>query len=461
MTIEELQSRRVGVLGFGQEGQATTAYLLRHGIKPVLFDKRALEQFTSSEQALFHEHGLTSHFGADYLDRLAEAEVIFRSPGTWRLVPQLLAAEEAGVIITSQVKWFFEHSPAPIIGVTGTKGKGTTASLIAYILKTANKKFYLTGNVGLDQPLEFLDQLVGDEHIVYELSSFQLQDLTQSPHIAVILMVTNDHLDVHATTEEYHEAKSSIAKFQNTGDIAIINDDYPAAQELGQLSSAKKLFFSRNHQVKDGAYVDGQELLIVEQGTETQRFDLSTLPLRGQHNWENAAAAILAALSVSIEAHSINQALSTFRALPHRLQQLPEQNGIEFYDDSISTVPDTAQAGIRSFTEPLLVLVGGSDKGLDPQPLIDTLVETPNIKAVVTLGATGPNLAQALEDQHFTKPILQGFSDLAAAMKAIKKIAQAGDVVLLSPGFASFGWYNNYKERGNDFARLAADWPNL
>jgi UDP-N-acetylmuramoylalanine--D-glutamate ligase len=185
------------------------------------------------------------------------------------------------------------------------------------------------------------------------------------------------------------------------------------------------------------------------------------LPLRGQHNWDNSAAAILATKAAGISLSAIESALPSFQALPHRLQRLPDQAGIKFYDDSISTVPDTAVAGIQSFTEPLHVLIGGSDKGLDPKALIDTLFTTPNIKTVVAIGATGPRVSKQLVERGFSKTILQGYSDLKTALQALKRHTQPGDVVLLSPGYASFGWYKNYKERGNDFAQLAAQWDQL
>jgi len=459
----DLKERRVGVLGYGQEGRAVIEYLLRHGTKhkPVLFDKRPWDKFRAEEQDSITRAGLDKVLGADYLEHLGKVEVLFRSPGNWRLAPQILAAEKAGLVVTSQVKWFFEHCPGPIIGVTGTKGKGTTASLIAHILQ--KRQAILTGNVGKIQPLEILDALTPANIIVYELSSFQLQDLEQSPHIGVVLMVTEDHLDVHASVDEYRAAKQAITKYQASEDFAIINDDYVASQAIGQLGEGQKYYFSRRHEVRQGAWVEGSNLIvkIPQVVAEPVSFDLSLVPLRGRHNWENAAAAVLACLCAGAGAEDISQLLPSFKGLPHRLEALPEQNGVKFYDDSISTVPDTAEAAVKSFDEPLTVILGGYDKGAKFGGLAKTIAETPNIKAVAAIGATAPAIISALEKAGYGQTLLHGYQNLRETMAAIKEIAAAGDVVLLSPACASFDWYPNYKERGNDFRRLAEQWDNL
>ncbi len=463
MDLQDLAKKKVGVLGFGQEGKAVTAYLLRHGISPVLFDKRAWEKFDAEEQRYIDENKLDKFLGDNYLDNLIEVAIVFRSPGIWRLSPQLVEAEKSGLIITSQVKWFFDHCPAPIIGVTGTKGKGTTASLIAHILKSqyGEQQVFLTGNIGQVQPLDFLDELKSEHKIVYELSSFQLQDLTKSPHIAVVLMITADHLDVHASTEEYRQAKEAIVKYQQPPDFTIINDDFPAAKALGQIGQGKKLYFSRQHEVSQGAFVEDHQLHTRPIYKGGLSFDLTLLPLRGQHNWENAAAAILACLVAGASPDAINRALPTFVALPHRLQRLPEHNGIQFFNDSYSTTPDTAEAAVRSFHEPIILILGGSEKNADFTELSKVVAAAKNVKAVAAIGVTGPQIAKDLSEQGYGGKILQNFKNMEETLKGIKQIATPGDVVLLSPATASFDWYPNYTQRGKHFAQLVEKWGDL
>lgn len=452
MKLEDLSGKRIGVAGFGQEGQALVAYLKRHGHNPVLFDRNENIQTES----------LKTFLGKDYLAHLDQVDILFRSPGIWRLAPELLTAEKQGLVITSQVQWFFDNCPTPIIGITGTKGKGTTASIIYHLLQPGSKRVVLTGNIGQDQPVDLLGNISKDDLVVYELSSFQLQDLTKSPHIAVILMVTEDHLDIHASVDEYHHAKEAISKFQSGADFTIINDDFEISKNIGQRGTGQKYYFSRQREVNNGAFVQGSELVIKKSGREQFRIDLTHTNLRGEFNRDNIAAGVLAAWLAGASPDQIKQQLPSFvQTLPHRLQHLPDQSGIQFYDDSISTVPHTTAAAITAFTEPLILIIGGADKGLSPEPLVQGVVGAKNIKAVVTIGTTGPILAEALRRQNFGGQILERASNMEQAMRQIKQIAKTGDLVLLSPGYYSFDWYSNYKERGLEFARLAKQWDLL
>lgn len=472
MTLAELDNKRIGVLGFGQEGQALIAYLQRHGHNPVLFDKRQLNEFSAAQQEQIKQMQLVNFLGPSYLDHLAEIDVIFRSPGLWRLTPQLVQAEQRGAVITSQVQWFFEHCPAPIIGVTGTKGKGTTASLLAHFLKRDGRKVFLTGNIGQIQPVEILDDLTAQDLIIYELSSFQLQNLLISPHIAVVLMVTEDHLDIHASLAEYHEAKAAITKYQTSQDLAIINDDYLASKTIGNLSKGQKLYFSRQHAVTNGAFVEKDNLAVMQNGEQSSRLDLTVSSLKGEHNRENIAAAVVTATFLGVSAESLASSLPTFRALPHRLQRLPDQEGVQFYDDSISTVPDTAVAAIDSFEEPLILILGGSKRlsrgdSFGKEPVVDfsrlagEVATKSNIKAVAVVGERALEIKTALEQAGFRKLILAGFKTMKETLAGIKAVAETGDVVLLSPACKSFDWYENYKQRGEDFQRLVSKWGEL
>lgn len=447
MTIEDLRKKSVGILGFGQEGQAVFAYLQKHNITAKVFDELENEEFPNIIS------------GENYLDRIGECEVLFRSPGIWRRHPKILAAENSGSIITSQVKWFFENSPAKIIGVTGTKGKGTTCFLIYNILKEAGASVYLTGNIGKIQPLEFLDDVSANDWIVYELSSFQLQDLNQSPYIGVCLMVTSDHLNHHSDLGEYHSAKSAITAFQKETDIAIYNTDYDASRKIGQLGHGTKLQVSSRTQPEAGAYISENNIeLISNQGHQSLKINCSDRKLRGQHNLENIAPACLVAMKVGIPIDLITKVIKEFTGLEHRLQFVGNFSGTSYYNDSISTIPETTVAAVKSFTEPIHLLLGGSDKGLDYTNLILEL-SNHNIASITLLGEVGEKIKDKLEEKKSFQ-IFGPYSDFKLAITEIKRRVKPGEVVLLSPASASFDMFKNYKDRGEQFVELVTNQGN-
>jgi UDP-N-acetylmuramoylalanine--D-glutamate ligase len=434
MKIEDLAKHKIGIFGFGREGQAVFSYLQKHGLEATIFDAKTHKQ--------------------NPMEALLDCTVIFRSPGLPRLHPLILEAENKGTIITSQTKFFFENSPARIVGVTGTKGKGTTCSLIYEILKAEGKSVYLTGNIGKTAPLEFLDSLSSADIVVFELSSFQLQDLTISPHIGICLMVTADHLDHHKNLGEYHIAKSAITGFQTREDIAIYNTDYEPTAQIGKLGNGKKFIVSKISKPKSGAFISGNTISVSGFKVSDITMDFANRKLRGAHNLENIAAAILASLELGIDTQTILHTSNEFSGLEHRLQYIGKFNGVSYYNDSISTVPETTLAAIASFTEPIHLLLGGSDKGLNYDKMVEVINNTPNIASICLLGLVGKELGHKYK---FVKPLFGPFTDLAKAVSEIKSHAKDGDVVLLSPATASFDMFENYAERGNQFAKLVKE----
>jgi UDP-N-acetylmuramoylalanine--D-glutamate ligase len=430
MDIADLQGKMVAVLGFGQEGRATVNYLLKHGVKPVLFDVRSWQEWPAEEREHIKQLGINFIFGPDYLKELKGFEVIFRSPGIKLFDVQ--SSITPGAVITSQTKWFFERCLAQIIGVTGTKGKGTTCTLIYNILKQAGKSVYLVGNIGDTQPLEILDKLTNQDFIVYELSSFQLQDLTQSPHIGVVLMTTSEHLDYHKDVEEYRQAKEAVVKFQTKYDFAVYNKDYEASKQIGELGQ-------------------GQKIAVGEQSDFP--IDISKIQLKGSHNLENIKAAVAVAKVLGIDESVINQSVYNFKGLAHRLEFGAEKKGIKFYNDSFSTTPETAIAAIKAFTEPEIVILGGSSKNSDFTDLAATIIGAKNIKTLILIGREAGRIEQSL-DGKFTGQILRGAKNMAEIFAQIKSTATAGDIVLLSPACASFGMFKNYKDRGQQFKQF-------
>lgn len=464
----------VAVLGFGHEGKSLVRYLHSHGCKPTIFDEREFSDFTPEEQTYLQNSGLTFIVGKDSFSELKGFDVLFRSPGIYRKHPALRAEEKRGAHITGQTAYFLEHCPATVIGVTGTKGKGTTCSLIHSILLeaisheelsekiTKNTKAYLTGNIGKESPLDILDQLTSDDLVVFEMSSFQLEDLQQSPAIAVVLMVTQDHVGpgskvgaYHDTLADYHQAKSAIVSFQKAGDIALYNLDYEASVRIGEKSVGQKYTISR--QIDSAtAYISGDTIMLHCDGEEV--VDVSKRVLRGAHNMENIAAAALVTRLLGVRVPTIVAGVCTFPGLEHRLELVTEKNGILFYNDSIATTPDATIAALQSFSEPVVVILGGSSKGADFTPLGVAIASAKNVKAVILIGETANDIEKSLQAGNSTVPIIRGARTMQEVFVQLHAVASSGDVVLLSPGCASFDMFSSYADRGNQFKKYANAW---
>ncbi len=459
MELSNLHNKSVAILGFGLEGRAVASYMCLKGINPVIFEAKPDDEWDEKQKQLINTLGLEVRSGEGYLEGLKEFEVIVRSPGFWRLHPSLLAAEQNGSTITSQTRIFFENCPASIIGVTGTKGKGTTCSLIYSMLNASKSageimeqgEIYLTGNIGKIQPLDFLDSLHNSDVVVYELSSFQLQDLNASPDIGVCLMVTSDHLNHHQNLEEYHQAKSAICRFQKPNQTTIYNSDYPATAEIGKQGDGKKFVVSKNSLESNGALIQEDIIIIEGLGSETIKIDCFGRNLRGSHNLENIAAASLAAMLKGVKAQTAEKCAKEFTGLEHRLQLAGKVNGVSYYNDSISTVPDTTIAAVNSFTEPTILILGGSDKGSSYEPLVEFLCGQKQIKAIALMGQTGKTIGELLKEMNFDKTLIEHKPSFKETLQAITEIATEGDVVILSPASASFDGFKSYTDRGEQF----------
>ena len=424
----------------------------------MLVDVKAWQDWTTEEQEAIRNLGVNVIFGPGYLNELKGFDVAFRSPGIRLLEPALLKEQQRGMVLTSQIKWFLDRSPAMVIGVTGTKGKGTTSTLIYEMLSQHFKnnphtRIYLTGNIGKVQPVEFLDELTSADIVAYEMSSFQLQDLHISPHIGVVLMVTSEHLDYHASLEEYRRAKEAIVKYQNEQDFAVINADYPASEEIGQTSAGKKYFVTMQGEVEYGCYVKHDTVMLsLNPKQAVAVLDCKDLQLRGKHNLENVCAATLAASLAGAGIDAIRSVLKTFRGLEHRLEFVGEIGGVAYYNDSFSTTPETSIAAIRAFTDPEVVILGGSSKNSDFSDLGRTIAQAKNIEALVLVGQEADRIELAITQAGGTNAsILRGAKNMQEIFEQVKPLAKSGSVILLSPACASFGMFKNYKDRGEQF----------
>ncbi|HET8884621.1 MAG TPA: UDP-N-acetylmuramoyl-L-alanine--D-glutamate ligase, partial [Candidatus Saccharimonadales bacterium] len=329
------------------------------------------------------------------------------------------------------------------IGVTGSKGKGTTCSLIASILRAGGKTVHLVGNIGVPA-LDILSQINAEDIVVYELSSFQLWDSVASPHIAVVLMIEPDHLDVHANFDEYLHAKSNIVRFQTDTDITIYNESNVHSGAVAKASKAHRTAFPSN----ETAHVIDEHIWYGEQ----KLCSVSTLQLPGAHNQDNTCAAIDAAWLYVQDPTAITQGLADFDGLPHRLKFVRNVDDVSYYDDSIATTPGSAIAAIKSFNRPKVLIIGGSDKGADYTSLIEAIAGDASVRAVVAIGQLGPRLADMIRASKFTGEVeYVSSARMSEIIQVAASMARLDDVIILSPACASFDMFKNYSDRGDQF----------
>src|SRR5579885_426884 len=379
------KNKKIAILGLGVEGLASAIFLHKKGANVVVLDEKQESEIEKGTLQAISTLGITAIFGQHAFSDLLQFDMLVRSPGIRRFVKPLDDAAAKGIVVTSQTKLFFDLCPCPIIGVTGTKGKGTTSSLIYEMLKKSGRDAYLGGNIG-KPPFEFLDKLKPDSIVVLEMSSYQLQDMDKSPHIAVMLMITSEHLapdrsgslqNYHPDIADYVNAKRNIVRFQTQDDFAVLNRDYPATHESDIHTKGKVYYVSREREVEQGCFVKGTRVVVrgdfVQAKSKKQKaknaeediIDIKNILLPGKHNWENVCAAVMAATLAGVDKAAIVSVLKTFKGLEHRLELVREVNGVKYYDDSFATTPETAIAAIEAFTQPEILILGGSTKKSD------------------------------------------------------------------------------------------------
>jgi UDP-N-acetylmuramoylalanine--D-glutamate ligase len=400
---------KIAIAGYGVEGKANYSYWNHPENDITIVDEReALNDLPENVKTLL---------GLGSFERLDGFDLVVRTAG---LAPHKIKTDGK---IWSSTNEFFAKCPAPIIGVTGTKGKGTTCSLIASILQAAGKTVHLVGNIGTPA-LDELPKVHPDDIVVYELSSFQLWDFEKSPHVAVVLGIERDHLDVHVSMDEYVAAKENIAKYQVAQDKVIFNKNNTFSRQIAESSPAEKIEYP---------------------------FDISnvqdSLIIPGRHNVENASAAIAVSRLFQVDDESIRKGLASFKGLPHRLKFVAEKRGVKFYDDSIATTPGSTIAAIESFDAPKIVLIGGREKGSDYTELMRKCAKE-NV-LVVAYGENRDSLKELCDENGVVSYVDAGPMDAVVATAV--SYAKPGDVVILSPAAASFDMFDNYADRGDQF----------
>lgn len=425
---------KIAILGYGAQGRSAYEYW-REGNEITVRD---------GNEQIELPPGVEKRLGPDHLKGLEEFDLIVRSP---IVHPRDIAAANSPAIldkVTTVTNEFFRVCPTKnIIGVTGTKGKGTTSTLIAKMLEAAGKQVHLGGNIGIP-PLDLLrDGIQPEDWVVLELANFQLIDLNYSPRIAVCLMVAPEHLDWHADEAEYFAAKSQLFEHQTSGDTAIYFAENAVSKQIAGHGDGRKIpyFAEPGAAVKDNVIViNGQRVCATAE-----------LKLLGKHNWQNACAAVTAVWQITQDVEAMCGVLTSFSGLEHRLELVRELDGVRYYNDSFGTTPETAMVAIQAFREPKVVILGGSDKGADYGTLAKVVSES-NIRKVLLIGEQAGRIGAALQAAGVTNT-MPGGTNIDEIVATARAAAQPGDVVLLSPACASFDMFKNYKDRGDQFKR--------
>ncbi len=427
---------KVAIVGYGVEGKVSAEYWRKLGHEITVCDADANLKLPRKFQA---------KLGDDYLSDLNRFDVIVRTAG---LNPQKILSSNASAPniqskLTSSYNEFMQKCPTKnIIGVTGTKGKGTTSTLIAKLLAAHGKTVHLGGNIGV-APLQMLPKIKQDDWVVLELSSFQLADAKYSPHIALCLMVVPEHLNWHEDMNDYASAKTNLFAHQKESDIAIFFAENQLSKKMAFASKGKKVpYFA-----PPGVFVKNDLLFCGYNHKELA--PVSKVKLLGDHNLQNVCAALTTVQETTGLPENVSAVLSRFKGLEHRLEHVRTLGGIKYFDDSFGTTPETAVVAMQAFVEPKVMILGGANKGTSFEELTNSVI-TEEVRHVIAIGDTGPAIAGLLRIKGYDA-ITEGLDNMTKIVKEAKKRAKKGDVVLLSTGCASFGLFDDYKDRGNQF----------
>ena len=463
MTFESylatLRGKQVAVIGIGVSNIPLIKLFLKKGIAVTACDKCEREAYDNQPLLLELEAlGATLHMGAGYLDDLTQ-DVIFRSPGIRPDIPAFEQAKANGAVITSEMEVFFHVCPCKTIAVTGSDGKTTTTTIIAKLLEAAGYHVHLGGNIG--RPLlPDIESIQPDDLAVLELSSFQLMTMNTSADIAVVTNLAPNHLDVHKGMEEYIAAKKNIFLYQNAQQKVVLNRDNDITYSFVPEANGQVTLFSRQNPLDEGVVLENGVICVKKGGNTRKVLPVADILLPGVHNIENYEAAI-GAVDDLVPDETIRQFAITFGGVEHRIELVRELHGVKYYNDSIASSPSRTMAGLRSFSQKVILIAGGYDKHIPYDVLGPDLVA--HVKAMVLTGATAPKIQAAAEQAPGYNPQalpIYTIDDFADAVHKAVELAQPGDVVILSPASASFDKFKNFMVRGDTFKDLIRALPD-
>lgn len=389
-------------------------------------------------------------FGKTYLSKLHGFDLILRSPSCLPTIPELQEEAERGAIVTTEVELLMKMCPCQVIGVTGSDGKTTTTTLIYEILKKAGYNCYVGGNIGI--PLfTKLNEILPDDKVVLELSSFQLMGMEISPDISVITNITPNHLNVHKDFEEYIEAKKNIFKYQDRDGILILNYDNEITKNCAAETKGKVIFFSSKEKLDNGYIVDGDVIKECDDKLRKHIVSSKELIIRGRHNYENICSAI-AATKTLVDLQTAIEVIKSFPGVEHRIEFVKEINGVKWYNDSASSTPSRTISGLNAFNEEIVLIAGGADKNLDYTPIAKPILS--KVKTLILMGQTAGKIFDSVkeEQERENKEInIYMVNSLSQAVILAKRYATPGQVVLFSPASTSFDMFKNMYDRGQKF----------
>jgi len=420
--IEQLRGQKILILGYGREGKSTLAFLNRElpDAEIAIADINPIEDESVVKYTTFT--------GPDYLNCCKDYNVIIKAPGV-PIKNDLPDSEKAK--ITSQTDLFLQAYRNQTIGITGTKGKSTTSSLIYHILQKTGKKSVLVGNIG--KPcFDFLDEITPETIVVFEISAHQLEYVKASPHYAILLNIYEEHFDHYATPEDYYNAKKNIFRLQQTGDLLVYGDifQHTTQAELDTVPSFK---------------------IDIEKTEVVPKSQIKT-SLLGEHNLKNIEAAAAIAYALRIDGEAFLSAVASFRGLPHRLQYVGTFRGIKFYNDSIATAQEATINAVKAVGDVDTLILGGMDRGLDYHPLVDFLRHS-NVRNILLLPDTDKKIKQIFAEDRFVQGLIH-VKNMEEAVKMAYDVTNPSQSCLLSPAAASYGFYKDFQERGDDYCRL-------
>ncbi len=448
--------KRVLILGAARQGLALARFLSTHGARVTLNDQRTPEQMQKALESMA-DYPVTWELGGHPLSLLDETDLVCLSGGVPLDLPIVAAARQRGLPLSNNSQIFMEAVPCRVVGITGSAGKTTTTTLVGRMAQAAAqapRSAWVGGNIGLPL-IEYLDQISPDDLVILELSSFQLELMTRSPQVAAILNVTPNHLDRHGTMEAYTAAKARLIEFQGPQDAAVLGREDPGAWALRGMTAGKLVSFGlqRPERGMVGTFAEDGALYLNDGEQDIFLLQQASILLRGEHNLLNVLAACAVAYAAGLPPGAMAEGVKDFGGVAHRLELVRSLHGANWYNDSIATAPERTIAAIRSFDEPLVLLLGGRDKNL-PWSELARLVRC-RVDHLIVFGEAAPIILDAvgvLEDgrRPYTLALCSGLKE---AVEAAAAVAEPGDQVLLSPGGTSFDEFRDFEERGEVFRK--------
>lgn len=448
-----LKSKKVAIIGLGVSNIPLIDYMHEKGALVTIFDNRKQEELSEEIINKINNYSFKYIGGEDNLKELKGFDIVFRSPSCLPTRPELEAEKERGAIITSEIEMLMKLALCKIIGVTGTEGKTTTSSIIYAIVKEAGYTCYLGGNIG-NPIFTKLNTITENDIIVLEMSSFQLMEMDVSPNISLVTNIFPDHLNVHKDMDEYIDSKKNIFMHQNSDDLVVLNYDNEITRNFERDVKGNVVFFSSKEDLNDGYIYDKNSgnIVLCKNGVKSNIINKSDIKLRGIHNYENICAALAVTASL-VDTKTQVKAIKEFIGVEHRLEFVREIDGVKYYNDSIGTSPASTIAGLNAFDENIVLLAGGSDKGLDYTEIGEKIAE--KVGTLILCGPTSKIIEKATKDALHGKQInIIYVKNMQEAVLKAKENAKPGDIVLLSPASASFDLYKNFAERGNIFKEI-------